>query len=73
MSLFDVIKYPISDPPTPEEINALPRDLSMKWLLSIGFTPINSGFVFSAKDLSNYFGSDEIEDLRKMVLDYEPV
>ena len=30
MSLFDVIRYPISDIPKEEELNALPRDLYNK-------------------------------------------
>ena len=31
MSLFDVIKYPISYPPTVEELNALPETIYNKW------------------------------------------
>ena len=34
MSLFDVIKYPISTPPTTEELEALPHELFQKWLES---------------------------------------
>ena len=37
MSLFDVIKYPISNPPTLEEFRAVPRELLIKWMLSNGF------------------------------------
>jgi hypothetical protein len=32
MSLFDVIKYPISDIPTVEELEALPKDIWDKWI-----------------------------------------
>ena len=31
MSIFDVIKYPISIPPTPEQFERLPHDLFLKW------------------------------------------
>jgi hypothetical protein len=31
MSIFDVIRYPISDPPTYEELNNLPDDLFDMW------------------------------------------
>ena len=37
MSLFDVIKYPISSPPTLDEFRALPRDLLIQWMSSNGF------------------------------------
>ena len=32
MSLFDVIKYPISTPPTVEQLSALPKDLFSRWI-----------------------------------------
>lgn len=32
MSLFDVIKYPISFPPTNEQLEALPEKLYRKWI-----------------------------------------
>lgn len=32
MSLFDVIRYPISDPPTIQEITRLPEDLYLEWI-----------------------------------------
>ena len=32
MSLFDVIRYPISHPPTEAEIIAVPDDIFLKWL-----------------------------------------
>lgn len=31
MTLFDVIRYPISDKPTVEELEALPTDVFMTW------------------------------------------
>ena len=32
MTVFDVLRYPISDLPTAEELIALPADLYRKWL-----------------------------------------
>ena len=32
MSLFDVIRYPISYPPTKEELDALPTELYLHWI-----------------------------------------
>ena len=33
MSLFDALRYPISDPPTKDEFEALPYDLLFNWKL----------------------------------------
>lgn len=37
MSLFTIIKYPISDCPTREELAALPKRVYKKWLKAVGF------------------------------------
>ena len=37
MSLFDVIRYPISNPPTLEELQRLPGDLYQEWVSSTGW------------------------------------
>jgi hypothetical protein len=37
MSIFDVIKYPISIPPKREELEALPVDLLVEWMSAAGF------------------------------------
>lgn len=31
MSLFDSIRYPVSDNPTREELNAIPKEILRKW------------------------------------------
>jgi len=38
MTIFDVIRYPISIPPTEEELEALPRELFNKWTLKVNFS-----------------------------------
>jgi hypothetical protein len=42
MSLFDVIKYPISIPPTEEQILSLPEDIIRKFKLMNRFDPIHT-------------------------------
>ena len=37
MSIFDVIKYPVSHPPTLSEIYALPPDIYKKWCKEAGW------------------------------------
>jgi len=37
MTIFDSIKYPISDLPTVAELSALPVDLYGEWLISSGW------------------------------------
>jgi hypothetical protein len=32
MTVFDVLRYPISSPPTVEELEALPEDLYYEWI-----------------------------------------
>jgi len=36
MSLFDVLRYQISVPPTEAELEALPKGILKKWLVEIG-------------------------------------
>jgi hypothetical protein len=57
MSIFAVIKYPISDPPTEEQIIALPVDLLQKWLCHPS-VPI-------CKD------SEDLILLRRLILEYD--
>ena len=42
MSLFDVLRYPVSLPPKPDELRVLPCDLFLKWKEDIGFLCIAS-------------------------------
>lgn len=39
MSLFHVIKYPISNPPTASQLEALPPKLFRRWAMLVGFRP----------------------------------
>ena len=59
MSLFDVIKYPVSDPPTVEELTNLPIELLLKWLDLSGF---------SVDYNNNVFDEDRKEYLARWVI-----
>ena len=83
MSLFDVIKYPISEPPTLEELNALPNEIFNQWIsLSHWRSP---GKWKDADGIShyykNFYGSDhdaypdqeqsrDVKLLRKLIEEY---
>ncbi len=61
MSLFDVIKYPISDEPTNEQIKALPNDIFAKWydwwLYNPTTTPV--------------WSPNSVKYLRNLILEYQ--
>ncbi len=76
MSLFDVIKYPISDPPTYTELTALPYDIWIKWVVQCGWQKN-----IARHTIVNYYAYVAIGDprkeiylLRKIIEEYdEPV
>ncbi len=57
MSLFDVLKYPINDLPTAEQIVALPGDIWIKWQTDRTRNQI-------------YFSVDNVKLLRKIISEY---
>jgi hypothetical protein len=81
MNLFDVLKYPISVPPTMEELEALPADLLINWMLAVNFDAdmirLNSSELTNAEwAFSVYNGDHESEDLiilGQMIKEYEPI
>lgn len=88
MSLFDVLKYPISTPPTKEELSALPRDFLLQWMVMVKFnlsTDLVSG-VDKETDIVSWIYECYTNDLvipsdfndlillRKLIRDYsEPI
>lgn len=87
MSLFDVIKYPLSVPPTREELLAVPEYLFRAWIYDINPTFKNyyysHGYMVEWLGAWHFIGSDvaenellwyekkDVERLRKMLLEYE--
>lgn len=79
MSLFDVIRYPISDVPTLEELEAIPDEIFNQWgivkELSSGPTRQNVWYVINEsckfqKLRSGYFNPHRAEELRKIIREY---
>jgi len=79
MSLFDVIRYPISNPPTKEELWALPPDLFNEWKKSVGWKNVRGVTPGYVEAYYKEFNSDEaykldnIRLLRKMIKDYDNI
>lgn len=77
MSLFDVIKYPISNPPSPEELFVLPTDVYSGWcrdLLGGTYTPyFVSGYLHTKFFVKPIEYMDEIYNLKKRLEEYEPL
>lgn len=76
MSLFDVIKYPISNPPTKDELEALPNDLYKIWLLSVGWAAYLSPIILAIYYFNHYSlpgGKDDLSLLRKMIKEYDNI
>jgi len=74
MSLFDVIRYPISDAPASEELARLPEDLFMRWKIQANWP---TSTIIDPDYLSNWYRKGnqqanssrkpDIELLRKMI------
>ena len=76
MTIFNVLKYPISYPPTTEELAALPRPLILAWAETHGFEDCDgdplwiSSWYSRQKDMSPS-PAWEIQDLRNMIKEME--
>ncbi len=76
MSLFDVIRYPISNKPTKDELAALPGDLYGKWIIHVGFHPLKAWTILAVSHHYSVYGDmiesqHEISVLRKMIREYD--
>jgi len=73
MSLFDVIRYPVSDIPTEEELAKIPYDIIREWKKVNYFWD-----EITPREISNYFGMtycdrdiEAVINLRQMIKDYD--
>ena len=70
MTIFDTIRYPISDPPTEEEIANLPPELFHRWASTV-FFPVDRTPTTVARWYKNehYWNTinDDIRLLREMI------
>lgn len=77
MSLFDVIRYPISDIPTFEQLNALPDDIFNSWAETTDWRNTarrRDGMARWYQAWHNALNNDdkkEINRLRQMIRDYD--
>ena len=76
MTIFDVLRYPISYPPTAKELAALPRPLILAWAATHGFEDCDGDPLW----ISSWYNRNkdmrpsparEIHDLRNMIKVYE--
>lgn len=76
MTIFDTLRYPISNLPTEAELTALPNDLYSNWLNFVGITSYIKPYIVSRlynNKRSSSAGHVDIIQLRKMIEDYEPL
>ena len=74
MSLFDVIKYSISDIPTEEELSALPESLLREWYNKFNNPNTNidpAGYAKLLVILRKDVVEKEVAELRKMIAEYD--
>jgi hypothetical protein len=80
MSLFDIIRYPISETPTVEELSNLPEELFKRWLACTewGHDDISAITAWYKRYLYSESGTlirrvekNELVLLRKMIREYE--
>ena len=71
MTIFDSIKYPISFPPTLEELDNIPIDIIELWKTKYRFTNYSNAGIISFVELFDAPGEQEILALRKMIMEYD--
>ncbi len=59
MSIFDVLRYPISNSPTKEELFALPHGLFLQWMNSVNFTHLGNDIEDECEAISRYYRDAE--------------
>lgn len=76
MSIFSVIKYPLSNPPTQEQLDSIPRELFDHWAFSTimyhKLTPTNLVMAINPcfwPELSTY--EYDMERLKKMIFEID--
>ena len=77
MTIFDSIRYPISDLPTVKELEVLPSDLFNQWVESTEWnhpdrrkTPFLIGTWYALTPALKMADVKEVKLLRKMILEY---
>lgn len=72
MTIFHVIKYPISTPPTVEEFEALPSEFFTEWKTDMGFTlEASCDVVMSWYATSDITCNNDLQVLRERIKQME--
>lgn len=78
MTIFHSLKYPISDPPTREELQALPKEIFEEWCQHIIVHQANYVITvdFVASVLQTHLKNDflypfELQRLKRLIYEYE--
>ena len=64
MGVFDVLRYPISCPPTQDEMDSLPDDVFENWKHQVGWLPFRERRMIITFYNDNYY---RIENIRSHV------
>ena len=78
MSLFDVIKYPISNPPSMDELRAIPDEVLDKWAINVRRFMKGASKEYMVGYLSTYYrlskdkiqSTYEVSILRNLLREY---
>jgi hypothetical protein len=80
MSLFDVIRYPISDTPTKDQLDNLPIEIYKEWAFVAGWAYPADNSKPPDTELVSYFYQNadhgyqcDIVNLRKLIAEYESI
>jgi hypothetical protein len=87
MTIFHVIKYPISNPPTESELNKLPIEIYGEWLQTIGFNmgDVEPSFLMhmagavdniamitqTSSSPDIFLNAEKVDLLRKLIAEYQ--
>lgn len=71
MTIFDTIRYPVSDPPTVEELDNIPIEIMELWKTKYRFTTHSNVMIVAFVELFATPGEQEILALRKMIKEYD--
>lgn len=78
MTIFDTLRYPISDMPTPTQLAALPPSLMIDWKEKFSYvhdaTPGSIvGWMMGEYDYDPPRIHNEVDTLRQMIKDYDNI
>ena len=80
MSLFDILRYPISDKPTAKQLEALPKDLFDAWISQTEWHkpkllkgPTAIGRWYEQRNYLMNRDKEEVSLLKQMIKNHEPI